>query len=461
MSMETWFRNPHQYIRELVECSYGKIAWDQGSLVKRRVDPYAFSNLYFAKAIPWESLVIDEEWTTHIDADHPMNNPLGVYPNWSSMEEWDTLLEMVENPVGEDARACFDTSISVNERPVYNQQHRVMIINIPPLMTGLGKALMRKLKELQEEHPECIIHPHALYSYRMTYGFGFRSTDTECRSRAAKGQLMLPNGKAVAFEETAEKWASWRRVMGFSTKALESSSNRILFNIKSALWAGEHYPELYNFRSIALPNDAPVDHETPQALLPKNTTKSFMLVPVPPKAGDKQLCDTCSLSQGCKYYREGAVCSLPGADPTSLAKMFGTRDASTIMDGIGIILSAQAERYERGVMWEQVDGELDPELTRIAKQLIDGGSKLAKLLDPSLQNPGVQVNVSPGGAAAVMTASPKQVVAGIMHEIESSGVPRDRITQEMVKDILNQMQSGTDKQKAIEGHVVAYRDERS
>jgi hypothetical protein len=108
---------------------------------------------------------------------------------------------------------------------------------------------------------------------------------------------------------------------------------------------------------------------------------------------------------------------------------------------------------ERGVSEENMYGELDPEVTKIANQLFQNGSKLATLLNPALKGgPRVQVNVGAGAAATVSASTPHQVLGAIVRELESRGIKREDITPTMVGNLLAEMNSGA--AKAIEGRVV-------
>jgi hypothetical protein len=94
-------------------------------------------------------------------------------------------------------------------------------------------------------------------------------------------------------------------------------------------------------------------------------------------------------------------------------------------------------------------------------QVFDQGVKLAKLLEPQRFSPGskVQVNVGAGGAAAVSGANPSQLVAAIFRQLEQQGIPRDKITPEMVQGVLEGAVNPDQQQKAIAGTVLSSQDE--
>jgi hypothetical protein len=455
LTTEVWFRNPDSYIRELVEAGEYKIAWDRGLLVKKRIDAHKHASLYFGMSFPWRLLLVGEQGTAELRADSSLTNPTAVYPTWSYGEDSALLEELLSQPVGQDKEACFDMSVTADERPVYGQEHRVVIINPPKATTGPGRAFLRYLKELQEDHPDAILHVHGLYGWRTAFGMGLGAADVEPRAAAQKGKVHLPSGSEERFEAltTKPKWAS---AMGFKPVDLAIPRNRCIFNIKSAVWAGEHYDELYNF-SVRSTNKA-VDTITPDA----SYSPPEAGVPVRGKGGvgDKQLCDTCSLQNDCKYQRDGAVCSVPGAEPIPLSRMFKSRDADTIIDGLGTLVAANAKRLEKGIRFEEIDGDLNPEVSKTMGQVFDQGVKLAKLLNPSLSGgPKVQVNVGPGGTASVAEVNPRQLAAMAVKELEQRGIPREDITGEMIGTLLTDMADEGKRTKAVQGVVTRVEDE--
>jgi hypothetical protein len=448
---EVWFRNPQNYIRELVECRATRIAWDRGMLTKRRIDAYKHADAYFTNAgiSDWRILLVGEQGSAELCKGHNVDEPVGVYPTWTGGESLELLEEMMQYPIGDDAEACNDPNVPTDERPVSGQEHRVLVTELPSQATGPGRALMRKLKELQEDYPECILHIHGIYSHRINFGLGFGSADVDPRTNASKGRVTLPSGKEMIAEKTIG-CPQWVTMLGMRVVDLKEPRNRCIYNIKSALWAGEHYMENIKFKStgdgVANPDD--------KKSLPITTT-SHMSKSLTPKAGDKLQCDTCSLQIGCKYYRQGSVCSVPGSEPAELARYFKTRDSDTIIDGLGTLMAAQTRRMEKGMSDEELYGELDPEVTKIMNQLFTNGVKLAKLVNPALNGgPKVQVNVGSGGAAAVGASTPNQIIGAIVRELEARGVKRENITPEMVQGLLTEMAGGGNSARAIEGQVV-------
>lgn len=452
MATEVWFRNPDNYIRELVECGEYKITWDRGILVKKRIDPVKHAALYYGKTFPYRVLLVGEQGTAELRPDDTLEKPSAVYPTWVYGEDAALLEELMAHPVGEDPVVCSDMTVRPDERPVLGQEHRVIITEIPNAKSGPGRKFLRHLKELQEDYPDAILHVHGLYGWRVAFGMGYGAADVEPRTAAQKGKVYLPSGKEELFEHVQAN-VKWVTTLGFKPNDLTIPRMRCMYNIKSAVWAGLHYDELFNFRVRGglVPDYTASDKE-------HKSEEGGVVVSGKPGKGDRYLCDTCSLQNNCKYFRAGAVCSVPGAEPTQLARFFNSRNADLIIDGLGTLMAANTHRLERGLKYEEIDGELSPEVSKMMGQVFDQGVKLAKLIDPNLAGgTKVQVNVGAGGAAQVATSSPRQLIAGIVRELESRGIPREDITQEMIQGLLAGMNSEEVTAKAIQGTVVQAR----
>ena len=455
---EVWFRNPHNYVRELAEVGVGRIAWDRGMCVKRRIDPLKHAEAYFAGK-NWRVLLVGEQGTAEY-TNTSGSEPVAVYPTWDgSVDDLALLEEMMQYPLGDDSDACNDPSVPADQRPVVGQQHRVVVINLPSMSGTPGRSIIRKLKELQEDYPECVLHIHGTYSCRGGFGLGFGASDVDPRTNAGKGKVTLPSGKEMIAEKTVSV-PQWVTLLGMKPIDLtREPRNRCIYNIKSALWAAEHFMENVAFASVQTASTPAPDITSKKAAPVETASKKPWSAPlVAAKPTDKINCDSCSLQNKCKFYRQGSVCSVPGSEPASLANHFKTRDADQIIDGLGTLLALQARRLDRGVADENMYGELDPEVTKIANQLFTNGVKLAKLVDPTL-NGGPQVQVNVGGAAAIQAATPNQVLGGIVRELEARGIPRDEITPEMVQGLLGQLAQGQQPDRIIEGHVLASKEQ--
>lgn len=433
MAPEVWFRNPHTYIRELVEQHAELVAWDRGFLVKKRIDPERFGNLYYPASADYRMLMVGHQGTAEVRRGRGVDNPVAVYPTWTyGDDDLATLEDMLAHPLGDDRRACANRSLPADERPVFGQEHRVVVSDLPSAVTGVGRKFYAVLREMQADYPDAILHVHGLYSYRVAFGNGYGAVDIEARTLASKGKVTLPNGKEVTYEQAA-KWAQWVTVCGFTLAELEVPRNRCMFNIRSAWWAAEHYLENHRFR---VKGAMPVSPDDPDPA--PSTVNGVQSRQVTPMVGDKFDCDTCSLQATCKYFRTGNVCSLPDSDASKLAAHFRTRDSGIIMDGLGVLMEKQAERLVRGLQDEAADGELNAEVTRILDGMFAKGVTLAKLVDPSLRtapkvNVGVQVN---GGQAAITGGTPQELASQAVQALESQGYTRDEMTTELIEGVM-------------------------
>lgn len=441
---EVWFRNPHNYIRELVEAEAPfRVAWDRGTLVKRRIDPIAHAEVYFGKDTDFDVLAIGPQGTAHLDANHTLAKPKAVYPTWEFGENFNILEEMVSSPIGMDPDACM-ADVPLDERPVVGQDHRVVVTNLPNAQVASSRSFYRHLAELQEEYPECTLHLHGSYSYRVMFGMGFGAADVEPRTDAASGRVVLPNGKTLAYARTVGH-IQWINLLGTSVTDLKNPKPRCIFNIKSALWASENWGKEINFASRG---SVDVDPDDPNP--PTPTTKSHMSKFQVGEDGDKITCDTCSLQDSCKHYRDGAVCSLPSSETSALAKAFNSRDSGKIIDGLGAVLAAQANRVERGMEAEDDLETLDPEVSKNLNSLFANGVKLAKLVDPTLSKPLVQINN--GKAVQGAALDMKEVTAEIVRRLEAKGIKREDMTDQ---DFFNELQLMAGNQDVVPGELSA------
>lgn len=445
MTVEVWFRNPHSYIRELVECGQYNIVWDRGTLVKKRIDANKHAELYFGATFPYRLLLVGDQGAAELDAEHTLENPKAVYPVWSYGEDLHLLENYLAYPAGGDPVVCATKGVPPDELPVLGQEHRVVIKNLPAGNLSVGRTMLRTLKELQEDYPEAIMHIHGTYSWNTAFGIGLKSADVDPRMIASKGRVTLPMGNEVPYEKTFNK-SRWTKQLGYMPADLAVPRVRCMFNIKSALWAAEHFQELFRYRSNR--DGLETDITTPDAQYNPPQTK-YIAVMSKAKPGDKFTCNTCSLMDECKYARDGAVCSVPGAEPNELSSYFGTRDSGIILDGLAILMKSQVKRYERGMQDEMVNDELDPEVTKIQVSLFDQGVKLAKLIDPQLRS-GPKIGINIGGGSAVQVNSggnPRQAIAAAMKELEQRGIPRDQITPEMMQDLFASMEMPAEAQR--------------
>jgi hypothetical protein len=438
---EVWFRNPRQYIRQLVEYGETRLVWLRGDLVKKRIEPVAYIKSFYGPSRQWRALVIATTGAheyTHESVDE--TDFKACYPVWQFGESMAVLEALCADNVGDNLMAITDPTVEPFYRPRYGQEHRVVIIDLPPVNTGAGRRFMSDLAEIQENNPHCIIHVSGNWSYTSGFGFGLRSMDWDPHFFTGKNKLFLPSGREVPTTKLdQEKHGKWVNVLGFScTQEQFQDLGKVLeFNVASANWAGKFYMENENFR---------VRHNiSKRQFEPQPTQSNFTSKPMPLKAGDMVTCDTCSRADKCKYYRANAVCSVPGANVTELAKHFRTRDSEVIIDGLGALVALEMERINEGRENEVEGGYIDKGVTDAIDKAFKHGTDLAKLVDPALRSPklAVQINNGVGGGSNINVLAATAVKA-----LEAQGIPRSEQTPERLRKAIGAVPP------IIEGEVV-------
>lgn len=433
---ELWVRNPHNYIRELMEVpDVRNIAWDRGMLVSRGIDPHKFSLVHFGNQPGWKSMAIGEQGAALVDFEHNMTNPLAVYPVWDyDQDDLDLLEELMRQPVGHNQALCSSPTMAADERPVYGQKHMIVLINLPDMGRNTSKALLRNIKELKEDNADTgvTLHVHGLYSFPGMFGHRMGSADYEPRSLAQKGRIILPPGKMIKFERAREV-NHWIELLGMTPAELKVPRNRCIYNIKAAKWASENFVKDVKFKTTG---KVSLNMETREVETPDVSRTKVLVGKIDKQEGDMITCNSCSLNLNCKYYREDAVCSMPDSESSALVAAFKSRDAGQIIDALGTVVGAQAQRLERGVELEEDFGEVDPHVTKMMNDLFKNGMALAKLIDPSLTKPQVVIN---NGVPAGPPKTQQQVMGEVFRRIEASGVARGDITRDMVEAELTRM----------------------
>jgi len=435
---EVWFRDPISYMNECAQLLVPHIIWEGRLLDQKAIDAQAQIEMHYPQTAEYRILIVrDNSTTVELRRGFSPAMPFAVYQTWAyDQDTIDDLEDMLANPPGEDMALCSNPSVAADRRPVYGQEHRVMVTRYPDATGTLGRSFLRALQRFQKDYPEVIIHLWGSTSFRACFGMGFAAADIEPWTEARHGTLYLPSGRRINYEQGVQ-FAQWIRMLGFSQNELSTVSKRIQFNIKSAQWAGENFETNLKFKTNGHdPVDPNSHHHLPA------TAVNVMSQQIKAGEGDKITCDTCSLFAACKYYRDGAVCSLPDTDGAKLAGFFGTRSADSIIEGLGKVLATQANRFERGAQDEEYSQDgLDPNLTRLGHVLVQDGEKLAKLIDPRLAAAGAARVTAFYGGQHIHTDTPNSLVASVVHELEQRGIARDDITTEMVEEYVMQEHS--------------------
>lgn len=426
---EVWFRNAEAYAGIAVELSLQRFAWLRSSLERSHFEPIPFLKVHFS-GLPWRAVVLDDVEFGETEWFEPQPHEYKRFPTF-------------QYGVGTDGEL-----VRMVERQRYDGRVYVMGCHAAD---ERGRAFLKFVSALQEQHPGCTIHVNGPTTFAWKFGLPFGAVDFAPGIDAGKNRkIHLPNGDRVCIDDI-KPGDQWLRLLDFHKSGLKTRDGRIHYNIESARWAAVNFRRDVRFRrrrpagrtSRLTGNGGTyledVDITTPSSLYRPPALKSNHLSTKKP--GDKFLCSLCSLRNECQLYRQDGVCIVPGAETQQLAKMFKSRNADHIIDGLATLLASQTDRLQKGMEAEAMMPELDPEVTKLANAIFGMGVKLAKLRAPELNGSAVRVGISlqaghAGGAGSIERGGAK-IVAQVVRELEASGIPRDQITSEMVQAALS------------------------
>jgi hypothetical protein len=416
MATEAWIRNPGRSIKECADTYQRDLTFYWPYVVKHKLDPLAFVSTHYG-VVPWRVMWIQEteafEWNSY-------SSDPAVHPVWSYGERLVNLKAMCASHEG----------------------GYVIVDRWPDLNLTENRKAFRSVVDVQNEYPNVKVYMHNLYSYRWAFGSGLAAADIEVTEAAYTGNVYLPNGKRINFEEAElRENQHWIKLVGMRRSKLSKVEDRIKFNILSARWAGENFREAVKFR---VRNFEAIDPLNPQPARAGN----IYLTQRKAQEGDYFYCDDCSLSDVCKYYRSRSMCQVPGSRGKNLADKFASADAQNILDAMGDLVALGAERLEALLNQEEQDGHIHAQVDRQIKDLFDQAKDLAKLTDPRRFSPAA-ANAAP--QVALPQGTPAELMGGVMAKLEAAGIPRNRITPAMIDDLLKMPM---DKHEAFIGQQV-------
>jgi hypothetical protein len=393
--------------------------------------------------------------------DDKITNPRAVYPVWSGVQNtFDELAVMCEYPAGESRAICSNFDTDPRIRPVFGQDHKVVIYNNPPSNNGFWSHF----KRFMYDYPEVKFHLNGTQSYSLMFGTPWDSVDVDPVNRRGL-RIILPGGNQFDIDKSNPlqmvQWQDWIKMLGFSLNdVLSSPDMRIKFNLRSAVWASKHYAD--NFRWTDPGFDEGVSMPSENDYVPRSSHSIVMRRKrYSTRLAEKILCNRCSIAPGCKLFRSGQICGLKESEMSGLADYFQSRDASKIVDGLALITQIQARRLDAAFAEETTTGEVDPNIDKQALAVFGMGVKLAKLVNPELSGPGtrVQVNVGVNGSVEQLSmANPKQMMGAVISALEAQGIKREDITPAMMKGAIELMASGS-PMHAITSTAVMHEDE--
>jgi hypothetical protein len=434
---KVYLRNPYDYIDRLVDSGHRVVSWDMGSFKRRNIDPLKFLRMRLGQAQPWELMTIAVEGASIYNEDSTnLDKPIAVYPCWLPDQGFDVLVDLCERPVSEDVALQKNVNIPARFRPVPGQRHCVVIYDFKDIGEVEGMNWFRQLRKVMSEYPDVDFIAHGTRSFRIMFGGDFAACTFNPWWSAQNKELQLPNGSAESLDNV-RKVMPWIKLLGYSIRAFQDRLDVCSYNIESIRWAADNYLHNIDFK---LSIEREIDVDSPGGQYELRDARSTLFdtrTSIAFKPGDGVLCDACSVAPKCKFYREGAVCGVSKTEAGKLAQMFGSRDADTILDGLSKIAEIQAERVGADLAQEAATGERTPDTDKRLKDLFDSGVKIAKLRKPELNGKGVQVNVGMiGGGTMTVQSTPQELIAGAVKALEARGVPREKITDDVIVGLL-------------------------
>lgn len=463
---ELWLRNPKGYIREALECGFRNFTWDVTQAILGRVEVLSWIR---TAAVGYSDdvtlLLTDFSGAALYSIFDRYEKPQAVYPTWTPEDKMHRLEWLMQNNIGNMPEFTGDTSVPTQQRPVAGQAHRVVVHRIGK-SDEAQRHLVLQLREMQQRYPECELFVSGMGSYSAMFDYGFTAVDYRPICMSVGGseagifrQVVLPTGKLLHTEHVHDpRYTDWFNIIGWDQRKIITKEDYVRVNLDGLRWAHKNFKNITPFVSRRSGkhqpqiNDAFVWTSDKDFILPAARRRVMRNIGIKPNELDQFTCNTCILHNACTLYRKDSVCTVKGSDTVALADSFGTRNSDAIIGGLVKLLQRNAERLEDAQAREDNSDELDPEVTKLYKTVFDQGVKLAKLIDPSLSGAKVHVNINNGQQAnlTVATADPRKLVASIVAELEAAGVPREKITSEMIKGALTAMAKGDDqKQKSI------------
>jgi len=433
---------------------FRNFTWHIGISMARKLDPIARTRAY---ALPYgentKIMLIDYPGASEYNLFSSYDEPLAVYPTWTPDDDPDLLAYLCKNPPGDDPKFYNNKDIQPAYRPIKGQKHRVVVHRLPNLKDNDGyiKSLLLQIRDLEAEY-DVEIFVSGLISYDHIFSYNRTACDIRPSCVVSNNILpivKLPSGKDLGRLEKVmdPRYKDWFTLLGFDQNDLfiNFTGDRrewVKFNLRSIQWAKRNWDKMEPFvlkRRSLKPNDDVLPdvifRSSEEFVLPGARARVMRNLGLTESEVDRFACDVCILHNTCKLYREGAVCTVKGAETVGLADAFGTRSADRIIDGLGKLLQRQAERLEDAMAVEE-PGEPNPDVSRQINAVFANGVKLAKLIDPTLAggaSVNVNVGVGAGGSAAIVAQQdPRQITAQIVRELEAQGIPRDKITSEML-----------------------------
>lgn len=441
-----WVLNPGTNIDICFDLGIQNFVFPQKTYQFKRnmaIDPKKSMDFY-ARGRPWSALLVEYDARVSLlfDSAHGWNKPVAAYPSWSYKD----------NTLARAKKLCWDYpqpgeivgtfwGDEIDCKAVKGQEQVILIRN-PPNGRFDWQTMMGYVSDLKRSWPEISFHMHGGKSIARTIGISIDHADHPVTLQWEGGRpvLLLPNGLYSRGEHKHDHWA---RLIGESQSEFRRLTDRrelgrftYRFNLKSLIWAQRNQERLYAFQGKRPDVDPEAVDWTASDEEWKPTLSKYR--PRIIEAGDKWLCDTCTIANRCPYSRHGAICIVDGTDGAKLSQKFRSRKSSDIIDGISALLGANTERFEKALETE-VDAavqtgvyKLSPAVTQLGNAIFDRAIQMARLLDPAIAgqmaNGRVNVGIVNANAGAVAQSTPQEIMAGVSAQLQVHGIALENAT---------------------------------
>lgn len=452
---ELWVRDPLQYLDAILQIPWATVrtVWTTDFILETGLSPRKALKVLLP-AGNWEALALDANY--------------GYFMSGTSTktERWDRWT------YGGDLKRLMELFVSGKR----------FIVDFPGM--DIPKAARDEFASYYHNFarscPQAKPHIHGPVAYSKGIGMSPYSVDFDPSHLPNRRCLQLPNGRLLRADEIKElveeekgnkgEYSYWLNLIGYtSLKHLKTFDDKVRFEMRSMSWAATNWEKVTDARVMDIPRVAKPtsfsDEEMEASYLERLREMSSADRDYDPRQiggnakwgwrgrkalpTDRIACDTCSLADVCRAFRQGSVCAVPNTEGDSLQKKFGTRNSSAIIAGLQELTQINVNRIQKALEvenegWsnESSDGTpmprgLDPELTKLIDKTVTHGERIAKLVDPRLR-PGpaalVQVNNQASPQGQIAHASPQQLTATVVRELESRGMKREDITPEVIND---------------------------
>lgn len=452
---DLWWEDPFKWTNHLRDSGESQVLLSHYKLQKAGLDPREFMKEHF-HGLPWKCYIFHPDSTVLIDYTCAKQEIKGAWPAWNYEDyDLDDLQELIEHPWAD--RRVHPIS-DWWEVPHQKQKHRIFIYNVLAGYDKHGRSRRQRLTKIQRLYPEVelFIKPKD-FNMGLMFGCGFSAgcLDPYRRRGFDRGAVYLPNGKRVHLERCQE-FRKEIEYFGFDAHDVQWDQDvGLLYTIATTRYAAHHWDDPTGPFYAAKGKYRTPDFHNPDmyAAMPSYERISFNKDKI--KETDKILCDSCALWRLCPAYRTEEVCGVAGTEGKRLSELALSRNADDVVSMLGSIVSKQAERVEKKIEDEKfTESGYDKDVDKMLNNLFKNGTALAKLLDPTLGRPLVQINAQltpqQQQAQKIAAADPRALAMSVIQEIEATGVKREDITEQMIEDYIKSNHA----QPQLEGEVV-------